>query len=169
MFATTQAYPAATKSLSPCYQLHMRLAPSGHLYNGVALATLVLTLLAVLAIVTALGVSWQSALLVIVYAGMALGHWIYFRRWQYRQRGILDVRSDTWCWQSNATTPASHDWRIVDDVVVWSWLIILPLGNIATGQRKRLVILRDSTTTENQRKLCVYLKTRYWKSSSRHQ
>lgn len=169
MFATTQAYHAAAKPLSLRYQLYMRLAPSRHLYNGVVLATLLLTSLSVLAIVSALGVSWQSLLLVIVYAGMALGHWIYFRRWQYRQRGVLDMRSDTWCWQANAAVPASHDWRIVDDVVVWSWLIILPLGNIATGQRKRLVILPDSTTTENQRKLRVYLKTRYWKSSTRHQ
>lgn len=169
MFATTQACPAAAKPASPRYHLYIRLAPSGYLYNGVALVTLLLASLSVVAIVSALGVSWQSLLLVIIYAGMCLAHWIYFRRWQCQQQGTLEMRSDTWCWQQDVITTASHDWRIVDDVVVWSWLIVLPLGNIATGQRKRLVILPDSATADNQRKLRVYLKTRYWKSSSRHQ
>lgn len=54
--------------------------------------------------------------------------------------------------------------RWAGDAVVWSWLIVLRFRTQANGKRIDLLLLSDSTSAEDRRRLRVWLRTLLWHS-----
>lgn len=172
MSEITQAYPDSSEETSYLYSrqgLTFDVTPSVRLRWIVARTAVVLLLLIVIAIFDAYGTTWMALGLSLSGALLPGLYWWQFLHWHKRQGGRLEVTADSWSWQEKmAIREGSRNWRIVHDIVLWNFLIVLPLGCQSGKQQKRLVLLPDSASSEDLRKLRVYLKTRRWKAPSRH-
>ncbi len=68
----------------------------------------------------------------------------------------LSVRHNLWRLRSEA-----GEFTVVPcgEILLWSWVIILPLRNLAEGKKSYVVVLQDSMNDDDWRKLRVWLRT----------
>ncbi|RZA09210.1 MAG: hypothetical protein EOO68_01070 [Moraxellaceae bacterium] len=67
----------------------------------------------------------------------------------------LDISNNTWRVRRNGVDKTVIPF---DDVLLWSWVIILPVKEPATGNKHRIVLLPDSMTADEWRRLRVWLR-----------
>lgn len=117
-----------------------------------------LSLLLALIVLQALLVLWFSgfALSLLLPAALlviALG----IREWRrlQRNRGELSTSERRWFWRN--ACGELEEISVCGELVLWPWLIVIN-GRNASGQRRRLVLGRDSVAATDWRRLQVALR-----------
>ena len=80
------------------------------------------------------------------------------KRWRAKNSAsiTLDITQNTWRLRKD-----NSDIDVIpfNDVLLWSWVIILPLKENISGRRHYFVLLQDSVITDDWRRLRVWLRT----------
>ncbi|MGD8176940.1 protein YgfX [Marinimicrobium sp. ARAG 43.8] len=160
MSAPTPAPPPNRRApgLAP---VKLRSSPSlQRLYSGVVLLLALLPLLAfLLSDVEALPAAlWLPVWWVILAASF----------WNQRRRGqneptALSFDSGGWClhWQTERRPVVA-----IGEWLLWSWLQILQFRDESTDRRWRLICLPDSASSDDRRRLRVWLNMGRWRLPS---
>lgn len=79
-------------------------------------------------------------------------------RWRVQKLPAVTVSVQKQIWRLKNPT---GEFTVVpfDEVLLWSGVIILPVREILSGRKHRILILRDSVTADDWRRLRVWLRT----------
>ena len=79
-------------------------------------------------------------------------------RWRAKNSSsiMLDITQHNWRLRKNNSDIAVIPF---DDVLLWSWVIILPLKENISGKKHYFVLLQDSVSADDWRRLRVWLRT----------
>lgn len=82
--------------------------------------------------------------------------WLVYR-WQINARvtGVLSFSEDYWLLERKGCT---CQLVLAGEVLCWSWLIILPLRNTATGKTQHLLVFSDALTKSDNARLRRWLR-----------
>lgn len=144
-----RASPAPDSYLRP-----VQIRPSRRLWRTQLAVHLLLSLSLLWALLPWLSVDWYYSLWLISSWLVLAGNARFLWRKHLLSDGQLSFGQTGWQWRAK---DGVKDFELVDDVVVWPNLVILPFRE--NGRRTTLVLLPDSVAADDLRRLRVWLRT----------
>jgi hypothetical protein len=99
---------------------------------------------------------WQMILMWITLCLLLAFHFYYLWHLHRQETGFLWVSDSDWHWQDKN---GHCDLVLAGSITIWPSLIILPFRECTHGRRKTLILLSDSATAEDLRRLRTWLRT----------
>lgn len=81
--------------------------------------------------------------------------WGYLQQLKYCTTGTLEFVQGHWCFER---VGQHYQLELAAEVLCWSWVIILPLRDIASGKTQRLVIFSDALSRSDNARLRRWLR-----------